>query len=639
MKLFKIVTGQALVLFFCITALADVPRIINFQGRLSDANGNPVANAVYPIKFEIYDAVGPGGGCLWLEIQNVSVQGGLFSVVLGSVGQGIPDSAFNASTRWLAITVGNDPEMSPRLRLGSEAYSYRVNSVEGAAGGNIYGDLTLHSTFTTGDLIVTNKARIGISSINTGADAFVAGKENTASGNQSTISGGRSDTASGELSTVGGGGYNAASADRATVGGGFQNKAREANATVSGGIFGRALGTNSTVGGGDLNTASGFGATVSGGESNVASNGGAFVGGGYSDTASGDFTTVSGGLGNTASDTGATVGGGGYNKARGKYSVIGGGGGTDPADSNSAQGDWSVIGGGTGNRGDSPYATIGGGAANVASGNSATVAGGFEDTASGYFSTVPGGKENTAAGDYSFAAGRYAKANHNGSFVWADVSGGNFASTGTNQFLIRATGGVGINTAPDVLLNVKNLSDAGALVRIGDNTTDLAAKRLFFGDGDFVSIGEGSTQDDRMEIKAGNSIYINTPKIGINVLPSNPLELVSGAYCSSLGVWTNASSRKYKTEIEPLNTDEYTNILKKLEGMDVVHFRYKADPTRKHIGMIAEDVPEEISSEKRDGIPTADAIAFLMAAVKAQQCQIEQLKATVKDLKENQRTK
>src|SRR5262249_40794959 len=51
---------------------------------------------------------------------------------------------------------------------------------------------------------------------------------------------------------------------------------------------------------------------------------------------------------------------------------------------------------------------------------------------------------NTAQGQWSFAAGYRAKANHNGTFVWADSTQADFASTGNDQFLIRATGGVGI---------------------------------------------------------------------------------------------------------------------------------------------------------------------------------------------------
>ena len=69
--------------------------------------------------------------------------------------------------------------------------------------------------------------------------------------------------------------------------------------------------------------------------------------------------------------------------------------------------------------------------------------GGFLNSISGQFATVPGGRQNIAAG-YAFAAGRRAKALHQGAFVWADSSDFDFASTGLNQFLIRAGGGVGI---------------------------------------------------------------------------------------------------------------------------------------------------------------------------------------------------
>jgi hypothetical protein len=100
--------------------------------------------------------------------------------------------------------------------------------------------------------------------------------------------------------------------------------------------------------------------------------------------------------------------------------------------------------------------TVGGGSANTA-GNYATVAGGSGNTASGNYSSVPGGVFNTAQGTYSFAAGLRAQALHHGSFVWADSTTGFgfFASTADNQFLINATGGVGIGTnAPAYRLDV-----------------------------------------------------------------------------------------------------------------------------------------------------------------------------------------
>lgn len=68
--------------------------------------------------------------------------------------------------------------------------------------------------------------------------------------------------------------------------------------------------------------------------------------------------------------------------------------------------------------------------------------GGGDNVASGNNSTVPGGESNTAAGDYSFAAGRQAKANHLGAFVWGDSTGADVTSTAVNHFVIRANGGI-----------------------------------------------------------------------------------------------------------------------------------------------------------------------------------------------------
>lgn len=72
-----------------------------------------------------------------------------------------------------------------------------------------------------------------------------------------------------------------------------------------------------------------------------------------------------------------------------------------------------------------------------------------------HYSTVPGGKSNTAGGDYSLAAGFRAQADHDGSFDWADSTDADFASTAEDQFLIRASGGVGIGTtSPQSALQV-----------------------------------------------------------------------------------------------------------------------------------------------------------------------------------------
>src|SRR5438105_11848275 len=75
---------------------------------------------------------------------------------------------------------------------------------------------------------------------------------------------------------------------------------------------------------------------------------------------------------------------------------------------------------------------------------SSTISGGEKNTIgpNAMFATIPGGFANVAGGPESLAAGSQAQALHAGAFVWSDSTAGGFASTGSNQFCIRATGGV-----------------------------------------------------------------------------------------------------------------------------------------------------------------------------------------------------
>lgn len=120
------------------------------------------------------------------------------------------------------------------------------------------------------------------------------------------------------------------------------------------------------------------------------------------------------------------------------------------------------------------YAFIGGGCDNTTSGAYATIGGGHTNQAYGDYGTVPGGANNEAGGDYSFAAGRYAKANHNNSFVWND--GYNLSSletTASYQTLIGATNGVAINgNAPMASLDLSQ--DASlACLHFSNGTRDI----------------------------------------------------------------------------------------------------------------------------------------------------------------------
>ncbi len=175
------------------------------------------------------------------------------------------------------------------------------------------------------------------------------------------------------------------------------------NSNVAGGINNVASGGFATIGGGRSNTASGQGAVVAGGYAGIASNENSTIGGGWHNVSSGSVSTVAGGQEDTASET---------------------------------------------------YSTVSGGQGNAASGWVSTVGGGQSNKARGAYSTVPGGSGNLALGSASLAAGNGAVAGHNNSFVWSDAPGGG-ATTADNQFIIRASGGVGINTnAPTTALQV-----------------------------------------------------------------------------------------------------------------------------------------------------------------------------------------
>ena len=119
----SLLLGVVVGLIVCTLSFADVPRLINFQGRLTDASGKFVADGNYSLTFRIYTD-STGGSAKWTEAQSVAVSKGLFNVILGS-NTPILDSIFNYPNTWLSIQVASDPEMTPRQRLSSLGYAYR----------------------------------------------------------------------------------------------------------------------------------------------------------------------------------------------------------------------------------------------------------------------------------------------------------------------------------------------------------------------------------------------------------------------------------------------------------------------------------------------------------------------------------
>ena len=129
-----------------------------------------------------------------------------------------------------------------------------------------------------------------------------------------------------------------------------------------------------------------------------------------------------------------------------------------------------------------------------------------------------------------------------------------------------------------------------------------------------LTLGAGSI--DRLTIDGDGNVGIGMAR------PSHPIEMVSGAYVSAGGVWTNSSSREKKENIVTLTPEE---ALAALAGLEPVRFNYKQDESEEYVGFIAEDVPGLVASEDRSSLSTMDIVAVLTRVVQQQQQKITEL--------------
>jgi len=160
----------------------------------------------------------------------------------------------------------------------------------------------------------------------------------------------------------------------------------------------------------------------------------------------------------------------------------------------------------------------------------------------------------------------------------------------------------------------------------------------------FVAFGGGSTlgnaatqidlftaENTTTPVGIPRLTIIGNGYVGMGVQdPYYPLEMASGAYVTTGGVWTNASSREYKDNIEALATEEAFDTLKELNP---VKFAYKKDMTEKHVGFISEEVPDLIATKDRKGLSPMDIVAVLTKVVQEQQKTIATLREEMNELK------
>jgi parallel beta-helix repeat protein len=123
---------------------------MNFQGRLLDATGVPVADGLYNMQFKLYDA-STGGTQLWTETREnstpdyrVQVTNGLFTAKLGQR-TALSASLFSGSSVYFEITQATpatatcstaacaswESPMTPRHQMSTSAYAFNSDTLDG----------------------------------------------------------------------------------------------------------------------------------------------------------------------------------------------------------------------------------------------------------------------------------------------------------------------------------------------------------------------------------------------------------------------------------------------------------------------------------------------------------------------------
>jgi hypothetical protein len=399
-------------------APAPAGTAFSYQGRLTD--GGAPANGLYDLQFTLFDAV-TGGAAVGAPVvsEDVNVASGLFTVMLDF------GAVFEGHARWLEIAV----------RPGASTGAFTPLAARQAITPAPH---ALFSETTTWNGVSNLPAGFadGVDNDTLGALACAATQIPKWNGTAWACAPDRDALAAlscgvGQIAKWNGTAW-ACAIDGDASG---TNWSIAGNAAVAGVTF---LGTtNNTPLEVRVNGITGLRvmpATASSGISvpNV-------IGGDASNTITTGGSVIGGGSGNTVTQAGGVIGGGMNNTSSNYNAFVGGG------HDNVAQNQASAVVGGRLNQATGFVSFVGAGSQNLASGGDSFVGGGFNNIGSGAYSVVVGGLHNTASGDYSFAAGSFAHAAHNGAFVWSDsstLSVSPMQSTGTDQFIVGATGGV-----------------------------------------------------------------------------------------------------------------------------------------------------------------------------------------------------
>jgi hypothetical protein len=178
-------------------AASTVPKIINYQARVTDSSGVPVPNGSLSIKVSIYDSAS-GGTCLYAvrgscgtpTAKTVTATNGVFSTLIGEAGDNtIPDALFDASALYLGITIGSDAEMTPRKRIGASGYALNADRLDNLDASNAGGSgAYVPVTDSSGNLVLTKNLTVDATTLFVDSTNDRVGIGTTAPGSKFVVS-------------------------------------------------------------------------------------------------------------------------------------------------------------------------------------------------------------------------------------------------------------------------------------------------------------------------------------------------------------------------------------------------------------------------------------------------------------------
>jgi hypothetical protein len=212
---------------------------------------------------------------------------------------------------------------------------------------------------------------------------------------------------------------------------------------------------------------------------------------------------------------------------------------------------------------------------------------------------------------------------HDGSFVWADSQFKAFSSTGSDQFCIRAEGGVQLDGSTSLnfgatareMLNL--FSSGGINYGIGVQSSTLYFRTGGDATGNGFAWYRGGTNNTTQNNSGGGATLMTLNNSGLTVN----------------GTFVSTSDRNAKEDFAPIDPQQ---VLDKVAALPITKWIYKTDAGTRHIGPMAQDFYAAFAVGPDDKhITTVDEGGVALAAIQGLKHELDETQAENAALKKS----